>query len=136
MIRPSEIGRPDDAENPQKIEKILKILGANPINYAEKLDCCGALLNANLPESALTKTGQKLQKVQENGFDVFVDVCPWCHRQYDARQKKAGETVATKINIPVFYLSQLIGLALGIKKEKLGLHLNLSPVEIIIDEGS
>jgi heterodisulfide reductase subunit B len=131
LIRPSEIGRPDDAENPGKIEEILKVLGANPSTYAEKLDCCGALLNANLPESALTKTGQKLQKVQDYGFDLFVDVCPWCHRQYDARQKKAGETVAAKINIPVFYLTQLIGLALGIKKEKLGLHLNLSPVENI-----
>ena len=131
LIRPDEIGRPDDAENPQKIESILKVLGAKPKDYPEKLDCCGALLNANLPESALTKTGQKLQKIQEYGFDAFVNVCPWCHRQYDSRQKKAGDTVATKLEVPVFYLTQLIGLAIGIDKEKLGLQLNLSPVENI-----
>jgi len=131
LIRPSEIGRPDDSENPQKIENILKVIGAKPEYYPEKLDCCGGLLNANLPESALTKTGQKLKSVQDLGFDAFVDTCPWCHRQYDAKQTKAGETVAAKLEVPVFYLTQLIGLSMGISKEKLGLNLNMSPVDKI-----
>lgn len=129
LIRPTEFGRPVDSENPQKMEVILKALGADPLDYPEKLDCCGALLSTNLPDSALTKTGQKLQKVQERGFDLFVDACPWCHRMFDARQIKAGETVATKLDIPVMYLTQLLGIALGINNEKLGLELNLSPVE-------
>ena len=129
LIRPSEIGRPVDSENPQKMETVLKILGAEPLDYAEKLDCCGAPILANLPESALTKTGQKLQRVQEQGFDVFVDVCPWCHRMFDSKQVKAGETVSSKLEVPVVYLTQLIGLAFGVKKEKLGLDLNLSPVD-------
>lgn len=129
LIRPSEIGRPDDSENPQKMENILKAIDAKPEYYPEKLDCCGGLLTANLPESALTKTGQKLQKVQEQGFDVFVDVCPWCHRQYDSKQTKAGETVAAKLEVPVLYLTQLLGLSFGVKPEKLGLDLNLSPVD-------
>ncbi|MFH1013412.1 MAG: CoB--CoM heterodisulfide reductase iron-sulfur subunit B family protein [Thermoplasmatota archaeon] len=129
LIRPTEIGRPDDAENPQKMEMLLKTLGAKPEDYPEKLDCCGALLNANLPETALTKTGQKLQKVQEQGFQMFVDVCPWCHRQFDARQKKAGETVAVKLDIPVFYITQLIGISLGLPEEKLGIQLNMSSVD-------
>ena len=129
LIRPSEIGRPDDSENPQKMDNILKIIGANVSDYPEKLDCCGGLLNANLPESALTKTGQKLKAVQEQGFDAFIDTCPWCHRQYDSKQTKAGEIVAAKLDVPVLYLTQIIGLSFGISKEKLGLDLNLSPVE-------
>ena len=129
LIRPSEVGRPVDSENPQKMEAILKAIGAEPRDYPEKLDCCGAMLSTNLPDSAFTKTGQKLQKVQEHGFDVFVDVCPWCHRMFDTKQNKAGETVASKIEIPVMYLTQLLGLALGIENKKLGLDLNLSPVE-------
>ena len=129
LIRPSEIGRPDDSENPQKMEKILKAIGAKPLDYPEKLDCCGGLLTANLPDSALTKTGQKLQKVQEQGFDAFIDICPWCHRQYDSKQTKAGEIVAAKLEVPVFYLTQLLGISFGISKDKLGLDLNLSPVD-------
>lgn len=129
LIRPSEIGRPDNSENPQKIEVILKALGAEPVNYPEKLDCCGAPLLANLPESALTKAGQKLQAIQEHGIHGMVDVCPWCHKMFDSRQTKAGETVAAKLDVPVVYLTQLLGAAFGIPVEKLGLELNLSPVE-------
>jgi heterodisulfide reductase subunit B len=136
LIRPSEIGRSDDSENPQKMEEILKAIGMKPEYYPEKLDCCGGLLTANLPESALTKTGQKLQKVQEYGFDAFVDTCPWCHRQYDSKQIKAGETVAAKLDVPVFYLTQLVGMSMGISKDKLGLDLNLSPVDKISGGGN
>ncbi|MFO8077050.1 MAG: CoB--CoM heterodisulfide reductase iron-sulfur subunit B family protein [Thermoplasmatota archaeon] len=136
LIRPKEIGRPVDSENPQKMEIILKAIGAEPKEYPEKLDCCGGLLNANLPESALTKTGQKLQQVKAQGFDAFVDVCPWCHRQFDQKQKQAGKTVAETLDVPVFYLTQLLGAALGIDKEKLGFTLNQSPIQSITIGGS
>ncbi|MCD6469048.1 MAG: CoB--CoM heterodisulfide reductase iron-sulfur subunit B family protein [Thermoplasmata archaeon] len=129
LVRPSEIGRPVDSENPMKIEAVLEALGAETMDYAEKLDCCGGLLLVNLPESALTKTGQKLQAVEEHGFDGLVTVCPWCQRMFDSRQKKAGETVAAKLEVPVFYLTQLLGLAFGLDERKLGLDLNLSPVD-------
>jgi len=132
LIRPSDIGRPDDSENPQKMEAVLTAIGTECLYYPEKLDCCGAPIDANLPESALTKTGQKLQAVKEQGFDAFVDVCPWCHKMFDARQDKAGETVAAKLDIPVFYLTQLIGLALGINEDKLGLALNKTPVDLVM----
>ncbi len=129
-IRPKEIGRPDDSENPQKIEAILKALGADPVaTYPQKLDCCGAPLLANLPETALTKTGQKLKAIQEQQIQGLVDVCPWCHKMFDTRQGKAGETVAAKLDLPVVYLSQLLGVAFGIEPERLGLHLNASPVQ-------
>jgi len=129
ILRPSELGRPDDSENPQKIEEILKALGAEPVQYPQKLDCCGAPLLANLPDSALTKTGQKLQAIQEQGIQALVDVCPWCHKMFDNRQTKAGEIVAAKLDVPVLYLTQLLGIAMGIPKEKLGFDLNLSPVD-------
>jgi heterodisulfide reductase subunit B len=132
LIRPSEIGRPDDSENPQKMENILKALGAKPKYYPEKLDCCGAPILVNLPESALTKTGQKLQRIQEQSFDAMVDVCPWCHKMFDSRQSKAGETVATKLEVPVLYLTQAIGLAFGIDQEQLGMQLNKSSFEKLL----
>lgn len=131
ILRPSEIGRPDDSEHPQKIETILKVLGVEPMDYPSKLDCCGAPLLANLPDSALTKTGQKLQEIQKLGIHGLVDACPWCHKMFDNRQTKAGELVATKLDVPVLYLTQLLGLAMGISAEKLGLELNLSPVDKI-----
>ncbi|KAA0002115.1 MAG: hypothetical protein FE048_04400 [Thermoplasmata archaeon] len=133
LIRPSEIGRPVDAENPQKMEALLHAIGAETSYYAEKLDCCGAPLLANLPDSALTKAGQKMQAVQQD-FNALVTVCPWCHKMFDSRQQKAAETVASSISLPVVYLSQLVGLAIGIEKEKLGFEFNLSPIEKLMEK--
>jgi heterodisulfide reductase subunit B len=131
LIRPSRIGRPVDSENPQKMEEILTALGATSRDYAEKLDCCGAPLLHTHAETSLTKTGQKLQEIALSGFDGLADACPWCHKMFDAKQKKALETVGSKAAVPVFYLTQLLGLAMGVDRKKLGLDLNLSPVDTI-----
>jgi heterodisulfide reductase subunit B len=133
LIRPSEVGRPVDAENPLKMEALLHGMGAESPSYAEKLDCCGAPLLANLPESALTKAGQKMQAIQED-FDGMVTVCPWCHKMFDSRQQKAAETIASPISLPVVYFPQLLGLAMGIEKEKLGFNFNQSPVEKLLEK--
>lgn len=130
--RPSELGRPVDSENPQMMERILDVLGAKAEDYAEKLDCCGAPLLPVHPETSLTKTGQKLKAIQDQGFSGMALSCPWCHKMYDSKQKKAGETVGAKLKVPVLYLTQLMGLAFGVDKDELGIELNLSPVDMII----
>ncbi len=129
LLRPSVIGRPVDSEQPKKMEEIIKICGGSAPFYPEKLDCCGGIVQFNLLESALTKTGQKLKAVKDAEFSCFVDVCPWCHKMFDARQQKAAETVAAKLDVPVLYFTQLLGLALGIDSKKLGLFLNQSPMQ-------
>jgi heterodisulfide reductase subunit B len=131
LIRPTDSCRPDDAEHPEKMENILEAIGATSKDYPEKLNCCGGPLILNLPDSALTKTGQKLQAIQAQKFDGLVDTCPWGHRLFDARQKNAADTVGEKLDVPVFYLTQLVGLALDIPPEELGLNLNLSPIDKI-----
>jgi len=98
-------------------------------DYAEKLDCCGGPLLPNHPETSLAKTGQKLQAVSEQGFDGMVLACPWCQKMFDSKQTKAAESVGSRAHVPVLYLTQLMGLAFGIDDAKLGLNLNLSPVD-------
>ncbi len=80
-------------------------------------------------DAALTFTGLKIMALQEHGIDGLVVSCPACHLMFDARQKAAGATVGSKLNLPVLYYSQLLGKAMGIEEEKLGLHLNRSPVD-------
>lgn len=126
IIRPSEIGRVDNAENPRKLEALVKALGAEIIDYSEKLDCCGAALLNSHKDAALSLAGSKLKTVQTYSVDGLVDTCPYCHIMYDAKQKEAADTVGGKLSLSVLYYTQLLGLALGIEKEKLGLHLNQS----------
>jgi heterodisulfide reductase subunit B len=131
-IRPSRIGRIDDPENPRKMDDLIELLGATSVDYPEKLDCCGALLLWSHRDAALTFTGLKIMALQKHGFDGLVVSCPACHLMFDARQKAAGVTVGSKPNLPVVYYSQLLGTAMGIEEEKLGLHLNRSPVDELL----
>jgi len=129
LIRPSLLGRPVDPENPQMMEDIIKALGGRSEHYPEKLDCCGGPLLPNHPDTAVTKTGEKLKAIQEHGFDGMVLACPWCHKMFDGKQRKGGEVVGAKLDLPVVYLTQLIGLSIGLEPSKLGLDLNQSPVD-------
>ena len=126
IIRPSEIGRVDHAERPMKLDALIEALGAETLDYSEKLDCCGAALLHSHKDAALSLAGAKLKTVQSYGVDGFVDSCPYCHTMYDARQEEAATTVGGQFSLPVFYYTQLLGLALGVDEEKLGLHLNQS----------
>jgi heterodisulfide reductase subunit B len=126
------LGRIDDAENPQKLDELVGVLGAHVVDYAEKLDCCGANLMHSHPDSALSLSGTKLNVLQNLTVDGLVISCPDCGLMFDFKQKDAAAITGAKLNLPVVYYTQLLGLALGIEQEKLGLHLNQSPVDQLL----
>jgi heterodisulfide reductase subunit B len=134
IIRPSTLPTVDDPENPVKMEKLIEWLGAKTVPYPEKLDCCGAMLLLSHPDAAFTFSGLKLKAVQEWGADALVVSCPSCQMMFDTRQKSAAATTGTKLNLPVLYYTQLLGIAMGIQTEKLGLHLNRSPMETLLQK--
>lgn len=129
ILRYTDLGRVDDAENPKKLDELINILGAETIDYPEKLDCCGAALIRSHVDSALSLAGSKLKAVQNLQADGMVVSCPECQLIFDSKQKDAGTTVGIKLHVPVVYYTQLLGLALGIDEKKLGLDLNQSPVD-------
>jgi len=132
VLRYSDLGRVDDAENPQRLDKLIKALGAETVDYAEKLDCCGAALMYSHPDSALSLAGTKMGAVQNLAVDGLVVSCPDCGLMFDSKQKDAATTIGAKLNLPVAYYTQLLGLALNIEPEKLGFRLNQSPVDKLL----
>ena len=133
-IRPSELGRPDDSRNPTKLETLIGALGAGWDMYPERLDCCGAGIAVSAGESSLKIAGAKLEKVRAAGFDGMVTTCPFCMRMYDARQEAIGALLGSATSIPVFYYTQLLGLCMGMDEKSLGLHLNMSPVNEVLQK--
>jgi len=134
VVRYTDLGRVDDAENPEKLDKLVNALGAEAVDYAEKLDCCGAALMLSHPDSALSLAGTKLNAVQALSVDGLIVSCPDCGLMFDSKQKDAATTAGVKLNLPVIYYTQLLGLALGIEQEKLGLNLNQSPVDKLLSK--
>jgi heterodisulfide reductase subunit B len=132
-IRPSIVGRPDSSENPRKLDDLITWLGAEAGDYPEKNDCCGSSLAIASGKTVLDIAGEKLKAVKRQGFDGLVTTCPFCFKVYDNKQRAIQVTVGSKdVEIPVFYYTQLLGLAMGLKHEVLGLDLNQSPVDPVL----
>lgn len=132
-LRPSIIGRPEDPEDPKILDALIGSLGAEVAYYPERLDCCGSSLGIHDIEAALKIAGAKLKSINDRGFDGMVTICPFCYKMYDARQDVIKRVIGDEtIEIPVFFYTQLLGLAMGLNERKLGLHLNQSPVESAI----
>ncbi len=133
-IRPSELGRPDDAENPRKLDDLIVALGAETFDYPEKIDCCGSSLAVASGRDTLMIAGEKLRAVRDYGFDGLVTTCPFCFKVFDGRQRAIGAAMRERsLEVPVFYYTQLLGLAMGLEPERLGLELNLSPVDRVLE---
>ena len=130
LLRPSETGGVDNPENPSKMEEILKAIGAKTDRYPERLNCCGGPIYFHKPDAALSMAGTKIAAIQDK-FDFLAVVCPYGQRMYDAKQEQAGKSIGQGLDFPIFYLTQLVGMALGIDEGELGLDLNLSPVDKI-----
>jgi len=128
-LRPSKLEMPDDPEDPQSLEELIEALGAVTEDYPERLDCCGQGLAMTTGKTALAISGLKLRAVQDHKFDGLVTICPFCTKMLDAKQNAIKASTGQKdLSMPVIYITQVLGLAMGMKVEELGLNLNLSPV--------
>lgn len=135
IIRPSNIKRPDDAYEPHKLEDLIEALGAESPGYPERLDCCGSGLAVVEGRTTLSIAGTKLKAVHDYGFDGIVMICPFCMKIFDARQEAIKAHIKDKsIDLPAIYYTQLLGLSMGLNPTSLGLNLNRSPVDRILNK--
>jgi len=127
FLKPSRHKKIDDPERPHILESLVEAVGATSVDYKNKDMCCGAGggVRARNKDLAMALTKDKLDGLKEAGVDMIIDVCPFCHLQYDMGQKELPG-----YNIPVLHLSQLYGLAMGLDKSQLGLELHSTPVKI------
>jgi heterodisulfide reductase subunit B len=133
IIRPSSIERPDQLEDPSKLETLIEVTGAGTAKYPEKLECYGAPMLATVDKEAFQIAGNKLMAIQNRGFDGIITVCPFCQRMLD-RQEAISRITGLNVSVPSMYYTQLLGLALGIETEQLGLQLNMSSIEKLLNK--
>lgn len=120
-IRPSKSEQNENPYAPTSLEKLVDVLGGVPTDYKEKTRCCGFHVELQNPKEAHIMGGNAMLGAKDSGADAIVTPCPLCHLSFDAQQKSAEKLVGREIDMPVFHTPQLIGLALGIDKESLGL---------------
>jgi len=136
LTRPPEVTNFDSTEYPMTMDKILRNLGADTIDWSYKTDCCGASLA--LTKSDIVKKMSKdiLENARDSGAEAIVAACPLCQSNLDLWQKPIEIEYKQHLSLPVFYFSQMIGLALGISSMDLGLSkLMVSPFELLKQKG-
>jgi len=121
LLRPPGVTQFDDPENPMSLDHIINDLGAETVEWPYKNECCGASLSLSKPEIVVKLTHDILSVAKRAGANCIVTACPLCQGNLDMRQpdiaKKYGET----FDMPIFYFTQLMGLAFGIPADFLGL---------------
>jgi heterodisulfide reductase subunit B len=118
LVRPKEIGL-DNVENPQVLENLMSALGAQPVDFPHKTECCGAYQTVDNPQIVAERTYQILTSARVRGADVVAVSCPLCAFNLDNRQKETVDLYSDFKKMPILYFSQLLGIALGCPVEAL-----------------
>lgn len=122
----------DDPSNPQSMENVFRTLGATPIDYRGRTQCCGWPLSSYATEPSFQMAGKHLQEALDAGADCLVTPCPLCHLNLDSRQPEVEKVIERPLGLPVLHLPQLIGLALGIDPKQLGLQRHIVSTQPIL----
>jgi heterodisulfide reductase subunit B len=122
LVRPPKILKFDRAEDPQSMDELMKKFGAEPVDWPFKTECCGAGLTMSRTDLVCKLSAKIIESAMKNGADVIVVACPMCHANLDMRRSDIEKAAGKTYSIPVLYITQAIGLALGISEKELGMH--------------
>jgi succinate dehydrogenase / fumarate reductase cytochrome b subunit len=132
ILRPSwDLGF-DDPENPTSLEKVIRVVGGEPVAYAGRTKCCGFPIILEKEAIAVAMAGMNMKEAKDEGADFMVTPCPLCHMSLDIYQERAGRAVNANLNLPILHLPQLLGLAMGVVPKDLGMSRHLVSVDSII----
>jgi len=121
LTRPTDVPNLDCTEAPTIMERVVEAAGAETVAWTHRLECCGANFTLSRPGVVIQLTGAILASAKAAGADCIMVGCPLCHGNLDIRQKEIEGVYQTSYNLPVFYLTQLVGLSVGLGPDKLGL---------------
>ncbi|MGI0130253.1 MAG: CoB--CoM heterodisulfide reductase iron-sulfur subunit B family protein [Thermoplasmata archaeon] len=121
LLRPAGEPSGESAEEPHSFEDLLTALGASPVQYRGRVMCCGFPILFVKPGTANTIAARQILDAKDHGAHAMATPCPLCHISLDSFQNKAESKAGRPLDMPIFHLPQLLGLAFGASPEELGL---------------
>ena len=110
LLRPSTVLAFDDPENPQIIEDFIRAIGAEPVVYPYRNECCGGYISLKEKEMSGRMSCNIVDSAAGAGAEMLITACPLC--MYNLNKSGSGK-------IPVYYFTELLAEALGVKEEAL-----------------
>jgi heterodisulfide reductase subunit B len=136
LLRPFEEMEFDDKERPTIFEEFLLALGAQPVEFPYKIECCGSFQSVGSPEVATECAYRILSSAIKQGAEAMVSTCPMCTFNIDHKQVDIKKKYLDFKSIPVFYFTQLLGIAMGLDIQTLGFDQNeIDPMPLLREKG-
>lgn len=121
LVRPHEILKFDRLEDPQSMDILMQKIGAESMDWGYKTECCGAGFSVSRTDIVAKLSGKIVKDASDRGAEAIIVACPMCQSNLDMRRPHINSYLKTEINTPVLFITQAIGLAVGVKKEDLGI---------------
>jgi len=121
LVRPNEVTNFDNAENPTIMDSLVTLMGGEGIDWPNKVECCGGGFALSRTDIVLELSHSILEMARISGAQCMSVACPMCQINLDMRQSDINKTKSKDHNLPIVYITQLVGLCLGISPEKLGM---------------
>jgi heterodisulfide reductase subunit B len=130
LVRPPKITGIQEVEAPRQMEQIVTLLGGQPVRWAMAAECCGASFALSQKSTVLRQGRRIYDAAKKAGADIFCVACPMCHANLDMRQGEMG--IAVNAQLPVIYLTQAAGWAMGLDAAALGLDNHFVPAAKVL----
>jgi heterodisulfide reductase subunit B len=121
LTRPPDTVKFDDPEHPHSMEAVVEALGAKAVDWNYKTECCGAGLTMANEDTVLDLSNKILTGAKAKGANCLVVACPMCHVNLDMKQGDIERRYSVRHGMVVYYLSDLVGLAMGLTPQELGI---------------
>ena len=136
LVRPASVCNFDDVENPQSMDKLMELVGASPVAWAFKTECCGASGQIASPAASRPLVERIFQNAAANGAEAIVTACPLCMLNLDMREGEINKSRADKFDIPVYYFTELLGLSFGASAKEVGADLHFHPATSVFSRST
>lgn len=137
LVRPTEVTGFDDPENPTLMDQLVKSMGGESIDWPHKVACCGGGFAISRTDIVVELSNSILDMAKSSGAQCITVACPMCQINLDMRQGDISKVKKTTYELPVVYITQLLGLCLGLSWRKLGMNkciVSPRPVTDVIKE--
>jgi heterodisulfide reductase subunit B len=132
LVRPPELSGGDDPEQPVQMDEVIGACGADAVDWNMKVECCGGAFSVSRTASVVRLGRAIIDDARRSGAEAIVVACPLCHSNLDLRQK--AMTARGEQPLPVLFITQVVGLALGLPTETLGLGRHFVATAPFIDD--
>jgi heterodisulfide reductase subunit B len=136
LVRPPKVTGAGNCENPEEMDRLMGLLGAESIPWSYKTDCCGGSLVLSRGDIVRRLTRKLFDKALEAGAEAIVVACPLCQSNLDSRQEEISREAGKRYELPILYFTELMGLAMGYQDARKWFKRHfISPMKLLTSKG-